>query len=136
MVLRKRTIMHYTSYMEECCTSLSRLRDVPSDELIAAFVQVQVRQRKISDAFCYHDMSTCDIRGERALQITVESFSREIDGLKKNIGPTIRNPLLVQHLHFLEVWNHEVALYNELWQSPFVPARSSQPETSHSNQLS
>jgi len=128
--------MHYTSYMEDCCTSLSRLRDVPSDQLIAPFVEIQVFQRKISDAFCYHDISTCDIRGERALQITVDSFSREIDGLKKGISSTNRNALLVQHLHFLEVWIHEVALYNELWQSPSVPSRLSQPETSHSIQLS
>lgn len=128
--------MHYTSDMEDCCTSLSRLRDVPSDQLIAPFVEIQVLQRKISDAFCYHDTSTCDIRGERALQITVDSFSREIDGLKKGLGSTNRNAILVQHLHFLEVWIHEVALYKELWQSPFVPARLTQPETSRSIQLS
>ncbi|KAK6368102.1 hypothetical protein LTS17_009842 [Exophiala oligosperma] len=136
MVMRKRTIMHYTSYMEDCYTSLSRLRDVPSDQLIAPFVETQVLQRKISDAFCYHDISTCDIRGERALQITVDSFAREIDGLKKGIGSTNRNAILVQHLHFLEVWIREVALYSELWQTPFVPTRLTQPETRHSIQLS
>jgi hypothetical protein len=136
MVLRKQTIMHYTSYMEDCCTSLSQRRNVPSDQLIAPFVEIQVLQRKISDAFCYHDTSTCDIRGERALQITIDSFSREIDGLKKGIGSTNRNTILVQHLHFLEVWIHEVALYNELWQSTFVPARLTQPETNHSIQFS
>jgi hypothetical protein len=96
----------------------------------------QVLQRKISDAFCYHDISDCDIRGNRAIQITVESFSREVDGLKKSIGSTNGNAILVQHLHFLEVWIHEVALYGELWQSPFVPGRLTQPETSHSMQLS
>ncbi|KAJ5825319.1 hypothetical protein N7474_002457 [Penicillium riverlandense] len=136
MVLRKRTIMHYTSYMEDCCTYLSQRRDVPSDQLIAPFVEIQVLQRKISEAFCHHDMSTCDIRGERALQITVDSFSREIDGLKKGIGSTNRNAILVQQLHFLEVWIREVALYNELWQSTFVPARLTQPETDHSIQFS
>jgi len=128
--------MHYTSYMEDCCTYLSQRRDVPSDQLIAPFVEIQVLQRKISDAFCHHDISTCDIRGERALQITVDSFSREIDGLKKGIGSTNRNAILVQQLHFLEVWVHEVALYNELWQSTFVPARLTQPETNHSIQFS
>jgi hypothetical protein len=92
-------------------------------------VEIQVLQRKIGDAFCYHDISTCDIRGERALQITVDSFSREVDGLKKRIGSTNRNAILVQHLHFLEVWIHEVALYNELWQSTFVPARLTQPDS-------
>ena len=136
MVLRKRTIMHYTSYMEDCCTSLSQRRDVPSDQLIAPFVEIQVLQRKISDAFCYHDISTCDIRGERALQITVDSFSRELDGLKKGIGSTNRNAILVQHLHFLKVWIHEVALYNELWQSTFVPARLTQQDTNHSIRFS
>ena len=39
--------------------------------------------------------------------------------------------MLVQHLHFLEVWIHEVALYNELWQSTFVPARLTQQDTNH-----
>jgi len=136
MALRKQTIMHYTSYMEDCCTSLSQMRNVPSDQLIAPFVEIQVLQRKISDAFCYHDISTCDIRGERALQFTVDSFSREIDGLKKGIGSTNRNAIMVQHLHFLEVWIHEVALYNELWQRTFVPARLTQPETNHSTQFS
>ena len=128
--------MHYTSYMEDCCTSLSQRRDVPSDQLIAPFVEIQVLQRKIGDAFCYHDISTCDIRGERTLQITADSFSRDIDELKKVIGSTNRNVILVQHLHFLEVWTHEVALYSELWQSTFVPARLTQPETNHSIQFS
>jgi hypothetical protein len=128
--------MHYTPYMEDCCTSLSQRRDVPSDQLIAPFVEIQVLQRKIGDAFCYHDISTCDIRGERALQITADSFSREIDELKKAIGPTNRNVILIQHLHFLEVWTHEVALYNELWQRTFVPARFTQPATNHSIQFS
>lgn len=136
MVLRKQTIMHYTSYIKDCCTSLSQRRDVPSDQLIAQFVEVQVLQRKISDAFCYHDISTCEIRGERALRITVDSFSREVDGLKKGIGPTNRNAILVQYLHFLEVWIHEVALHNELWQSTLVPVRLTQPETKHSAQVS
>jgi hypothetical protein len=128
--------MHYTSYMEDCCTSLSQRSDVPSDQLIAPFVEIQLLQRKISDAFCYHDISTCDIRGERALQITIDSFSRELDGLKKGIGPTNENAILVQHLYFLEVWIHEVAHYNELWQSTFRPARLTQPETNHSIQFS
>ncbi|KAH7370143.1 hypothetical protein BKA65DRAFT_522027 [Rhexocercosporidium sp. MPI-PUGE-AT-0058] len=119
MVLRKRTMMHYTSYMEACCTSLS-----------------QQRNRKISDAFCYHDISTCDIRGERALKITVDSFSRDFDGLKKGIGSTNRNAILVQHLNFLEVWIHEFALYSELWHSAFVPTRHTQPETNHSFRFS
>jgi hypothetical protein len=136
MVLRKRTIMHYTPYMEDCCTSLSQRRDVPSDQLIAPFVEIQVLQRKISDTFCYHDISTCDIRGDRALQITVRSFSRDLDVLKKTIGSTHKNPILVQHIHFLEVWIHEVALYNELWQNSFIPARLTQPETGHSTQFS
>ncbi|KAK6533657.1 hypothetical protein TWF694_002590 [Orbilia ellipsospora] len=136
MMLRKRTTMHYTSYMEDCCTSLSRLRDFPSDQLIAPFVEIQVLQRKISDAFCYHDIPTCEIRGQHAIQITVDSFFREIDGLKKDIGSTNRNAILVQHLHFLEVWVHEVALYNELWQSLSVSVRLTQPETSRSIQLS
>jgi len=122
--------------MEDCCTSLSQGRDIPSDQLIVPFVEIQVLQRKISDAFCYHDTSTCDIRGERALQITIESFSREFDGLKKRIGSTNRNTILVQHLHFLEVWIYEIALYNELWQSTFVPARLTQPETNISIQFS
>lgn len=130
MVLRKRTIMHYTSYMEDCCISLSQRMDVSSDELIAPFVEIQVLQRKISDAFSYHDVSTCDIRGERAIHITVDSFSRELDELKKSISSTAnKNAVLVHHLHFMEVWIHEVALYNELWQSTFVPARLTQPET-------
>jgi hypothetical protein len=129
-------MMHYTSYMEDCCTSLSQRSDVPSDQLIAPFVKIQVLQRKISDVFCYHDISTCDIRGERALKITVDSFSREVDGLKKGIGSTNRNAILVQHLNFLEVWIHEVALYSELWLSAFVPARLTQPKTNHSNQFS
>ncbi|EPS35096.1 hypothetical protein H072_11390 [Dactylellina haptotyla CBS 200.50] len=136
MVLRKRTIVHYTSYMKDCCTSLSQRRDVPSDQLIAPFVEIQVLQRKISDTFCYHDISTCDIRGENALQITVDSFSREIDGLKKGIGSTNGNDILFQHFHFLKVWIHEVALYNELWQNTFVPARLTQSETNHSIQFS
>ncbi|OBT91389.2 hypothetical protein VE01_10625 [Pseudogymnoascus verrucosus] len=136
MALRKRTLMHYTSYMENCCTYLSGLRDVPSDQLIMPFVEIQVLQRKISDAFCYYDISACAIRGERALQITVDSFSREIDGLKKSIGLTNRNVILVQNLRFLEVWNHEVALYNELWQSTFVSDRLAPLETNHSIQLS
>ncbi|KAL2065657.1 hypothetical protein VTL71DRAFT_3327 [Oculimacula yallundae] len=136
MVLRKPTIMHYTSYMEDCCTHLSQRSDVPSDQLISLFVEVQVLQRKISDAFCYHDISTCDIRGERTLRITVDSFSREIDRLKKSIDPTNRNTILIQHLHFLEVWIHEVALHNELWQSTFAPARLTQPETNHTIQIS
>jgi hypothetical protein len=136
MVLRKQTIMHYTSYMEDCCTSLSQMRNVPSDQLIAPFVEIQVLQRKISDAFCYHNISTCDIRGERALQITINSFSCEINGLKKRIGSSNRNAILVQHLHFLEVWILEVALYNELWQRTFVPARLTQPETNCSIQFS
>jgi hypothetical protein len=130
MVLRKRTLMHYTSYMEDCCRSLLQGSDVPSDQLIAPFVEIQVLQRKISDAFCYHDPSTCDIRGERALQITIDSFSREFDGLKKVIGSANSNTIPVQHLHFLEVWIYEIALYTELWQSTFVPARLTQPETS------
>ena len=138
MVLRKRTIMHYTSYMEDCCTSLSQRTDEPSDELIAPFVETQVLQRKISDAFSYHDVSSCEIRGERAIHITVDSFSRELDELKKSISSTAnRNAVIVQHLHFMEVWIHEVALYNELWQGTFVPARLTQPETkNHSVQLS
>ena len=136
MVLRKRTIIHYTSYMKDCCTSLSQQSDVASDQFIAPFVQIQVLQRKISDAFCYHDISTCDIRGERALRITVDSFSREIDELKKGIGSTNTNAILVLYLHFLEVWIHEVALYNELWQSTFVPARLAQSEPKHSFQFS
>ena len=128
--------MHHTSYIEDCCTSLSQRGEVRSDQLIAPFVEIQVLQRKISDAFCYHDISTCDIRGERALRITVDSFCREIDGIKKSIGSTNRNAILVQHLRFLEIWIHEVALYNELWQSTFVPARLTQPETNHSIQFS
>ncbi|KAK5065160.1 hypothetical protein LTR84_000996 [Exophiala bonariae] len=122
--------------MEDCCMSLARLRDVPSDQLIAPFVEIQILQRKISDAFCYHDISTCDIRGERALQITIDSFSRELDGLKKIVGSTDRNAILAQHLHFLEVWILEVALHNEVWQNSFVSARLSQPENSLSIQLS
>jgi hypothetical protein len=86
--------------MEDCCTSLSLGKDVPSDQLIMPFVEVQVLQRKISDIFCYHDVSTCDIRSERILQITVDSFSREVDGLKKGIGSINKNTILVQHLHF------------------------------------
>jgi len=136
MALRKPTIMHYTSCMEDCCTSLSQTRDAPSDQFIAPFVEIQVLQRKIDDAFCYHDISTCDIRGERALQITLDSFSREIDGLKKGIGSTNRNVILIHQLHFLEVWILEVALYNELWQSTFVPARLTQQESNHSTQFS
>jgi hypothetical protein len=122
--------------MKDCCTSLSQQRDVPSDQLIAPFVEIQVLQRKISDAFSYHYISTCDIRGERALQIAVDSLSRDIDGLKKSIGSTERNAFLVHQLHFLEVWIREVALYNELWQSTFVPARLTQPETNRSIQIS
>jgi hypothetical protein len=122
--------------MDDCCTSLTQGRDVPSDQLIVPFVEVQVLQRKISDAFCYHDTSTCDIRGDRALQITVDCFSRELDGLKKRIGSTNRNAILVQHLLFLEVWIYEFALYNELWQSNFVPARLTGPETNLSIQSS
>ncbi|KIM93442.1 hypothetical protein OIDMADRAFT_106914 [Oidiodendron maius Zn] len=136
MVLRKRTIMHYTSYMEDCCASLSLGKDVPSDQLIMPYVEIQVLQRKISDAFCYHDISTCDIRGGRALQIVVDSFSREVDRLKKGIGATNKNTILVQHLHFLQVWIYEVALYNKLWQSTFVPARLTQPENNISIQFS
>ena len=128
--------MHYTSYMEDCCTFLSQRRDVPSDQLIAPFVEIQVLQRKISDTFCHHGISTCDIRGERVLQITADSFSREIDEFKKAIGSTNMNVILVQHLHFPEVWTHEFALYNELWQSTFVPARLIQPETNYSIQFS
>lgn len=128
--------MHYTSYMEDCCTSLLLGKDVPSDQLIMPFVEIQVLQRKISDTFCYHDVSTCDIRGERILQITVDSFSREVDGLKKGIGSTNKNTILVQHLHFLEVWIYEVALYKELWQSTFVPVQVTQPENNLSTQFS
>jgi hypothetical protein len=128
--------MHYTSYMEDCCTSLSLGKDVPSDQLITLYVEIQVLQRKISDAFCYHDISTCGIRGGRALQLTVDSFACEVDGLKKGIGSTNRNIILVQHLHFLEVWIYEVALYNELWQSTFVPAQLTQPENNISTQFS
>ena len=136
MVLRKRTFMHYTSYMDGCCTSLTQGNDVPSDQLIVPFVEIQVLQRKIGDAFCYHDTSTCDIRGERAIQITVDSFSHELDRLKKGIGSTNRNAILVQQLHFLEVWLYEFALYNELWQNNFVSARLTRPETNRSIQSS
>lgn len=136
MTLRKRTIIHYTSYMEDCCTYLSQWGDVPSDQLIAPFVAVQVLQRKIGDAFCYHDISTCDIRGGSAIQFAVDAFAHEIDGLKKSIGLTNRNAILVQHLHFLEAWMCEIALYAELWQSSFPSSRPNQPETSHSVQLS
>lgn len=128
--------MHYTSYMDGCCTSLTQGNDVPSDQLIVPFVEIQVLQRKIGDAFCYHDTSTCDIRGERAIQITVDSFSHELDRLKKGIGSTNRNAILVQQLHFLEVWLYEFALYNELWQNNFVSARLTRPETNRSIQSS
>ncbi|RAO73850.1 uncharacterized protein BHQ10_009862 [Talaromyces amestolkiae] len=100
------------------------------------FVEIHVLQRKIGDAFCYHDTSTCDIRGERALQITVDSFSHELNRLKKAIGSTNRNAILVQQLHSLEVWIYEFALYNEFWQSNFVPARLTRPETNRSIQSS
>lgn len=135
MVLRKRTIMHYTPYMQACCTYLLQQRDAPSDQMIAWFVEIEVLQRKISNAFCHHDISTCDIRGERALQITVDSYSQEIDRLKKATGSS-KNAMLGQQLHFLEVWTREVALYDELWQSNFTPARLTQQDTDHSNQFS
>lgn len=128
--------MHYTSYMEDCCTSLTERRDSPSDHLIISFVGIQVLQRKISDTFCYHDISECGIRGERTLQTTIDSFSRDIDELKKTFGSRNRNAILVQQLHFLEVWTYEVSLYNELWQSTFVTARPNQFENCQSKQFS
>lgn len=127
--------MHYTSYMKDCCTSLSLGREIPSDQLIMPYVEIQVLQRKISDTFCYHDISTCDIRGGHAIQVTVDSFSREVDRLKKSLGSTNRNTILVQHVHFLEVWIHEIALYNKLWQSTLVPTRFTQQENNLSCQF-
>lgn len=126
--------MHFTSYMKDCCTFLSQHSDVPSDQLIAPFIEIQVLQRKISEAFCLHDISTCNIRGERGLQITVDSFSRDIDGLKKSIASASTNLVLVQQLRFLEVWIREIGLSNEVWQSTVMHA--GQPEIDTSIQFS
>ena len=137
MVLRKRTVIHYTNYIEECCTSLTEVQEIPTDQLILPFVRVQALSRKISDTFCYHDMSPSGIRGHQALQITIDSFHRDLDELKNGIAPGLQdNQSLLLDLNFLEVWIHEVALYNDLWQNSFIPPGGFQPSNSFSSHSS
>jgi len=108
--------------MRECCASLTQRKECESDKWIWYFVKVHVLSRRVSDTFCYPNVSTCTILGEQAIRIALDSYESEFEELKSicMTGLMGRNISLLLDLDFLEVWTHEIALYNDVWKNPYL----------------
>ena|ERR1700753_574285 len=84
-VMRKRTALSHTKYIDYCSRFLAEIREYETDELIPFFVRSQDLSRRIFDTFSYDDLYNGEIRGEFLVVLTSEAFIRELDHLKLEI---------------------------------------------------
>jgi hypothetical protein len=88
-VLRRRTALSYTKYMDYCCQSLAELREYQTDQLIPYIVRSQQISRRIVDTFSYDDLNFGEIRGEFLVTFTSDAFMRDLDCLRKDVPPNL-----------------------------------------------
>ncbi|KAH8893588.1 hypothetical protein GQ53DRAFT_626427, partial [Thozetella sp. PMI_491] len=115
-VLRKRTAISYTKYMDYCCRSLAQLREYETDALIPYFVRSVEISRRVFDTFSYDDPQNSEVRGEFLVRLSSDTFLRELDGLKQEVSSNLKmNTFLELELHIIRVIIDEAALHTELW---------------------
>jgi hypothetical protein len=159
-MLRKRTALPYTKYMDHCCQSLAEFKEYKTDELIPCFVRSQEVSRRIVDTFSYDDLNSGEIRGEFLVILTSDAFIRDLNRLRrevpldfqkdsKNTFPSIKLSLLLQLLtqnvalldlefHIIHILINEAALYAGLWTSANDPHQApdlSSPSSARSKML-
>ena len=82
--------MPHTRYIEQARQFLATSLEYPTDHLISYFVQTNELSRRICDIFAYDDLDHTEIRDEFVSTVTVQAFSRELNGLKRSLLPELQ----------------------------------------------
>ncbi|KAH7255054.1 hypothetical protein NW759_012651 [Fusarium solani] len=115
---RTRCAMPHTRYIERARQILATNPEYPTDHLISSFVQTNELSRRICDTFAYDDLDHTEIRDEFVSTVTVQAFSRELNGLKRSLLPELQQNLALQlEFHLLETLISETSLHHDFWDS-------------------
>jgi hypothetical protein len=83
-MLRKRSLIPWTKYLEQCRATLGQEMNAPSDRWIEISSQIQILARKVSDAFSYEDIINSDIKGESAILLATSAFLNELQSIRSS----------------------------------------------------
>lgn len=83
--------MPYTKYLTHASKLLADIKEVPTDAIIPYLVQSTELSQRVHDTFNYDDLENADIRGEAITNITVQSFTHELEILKASVPKTMQN---------------------------------------------
>ncbi|RSL42404.1 hypothetical protein CEP54_015495 [Fusarium duplospermum] len=122
---RTRCAMPHTRYIEQARRILATNPEYPTDHLISFFVQTNELSRRICNTFAYDDLDHTEIRDEFVSTVTVQAFSRELNGLKRSLLPELQQNLALElEFHLIETLISEIALHHDFWErSPTVLAQ-------------
>jgi hypothetical protein len=123
--------------MDYCCRLLGELKEYQTDKLIPHLVRNQELSCRIADTFSYDDLNNSELRGEFLVNLTSETFIRELDRLQLEVPldlqknskiafPFIELPpvhklltqkvaLLDLEFHVIRIMINEAALHPEFW---------------------
>ncbi|ORY11723.1 hypothetical protein BCR34DRAFT_316920 [Clohesyomyces aquaticus] len=125
---RKPSTMAYTKFMGLCCQSLTEHCEAPTDTLIPPLVQGSDLMYRVSEYYSYDDIDSADVRGEMFLEMSTQSFRRELEVIREAVPSSAKENILLRlQFHLLDLWIHECAIHSSLW---------GPPDPTHTSQLS
>ncbi|RFU35506.1 hypothetical protein B7463_g797, partial [Scytalidium lignicola] len=117
---RKQNMVCDQEFVLQCCQQLVKMNERPTDRWIQRYVQLNMLSQKISDTFSYYNPKNSKIIGEASICTMVDTFKRDLEYLKQGIRADAleQEASLLREVQFLDIWIHEVAFHDILWESP------------------
>ncbi|KAF2175720.1 hypothetical protein K469DRAFT_701519 [Zopfia rhizophila CBS 207.26] len=120
---RKRTMMNYTKYMEQCCRSFADEPVVPTDMLVWPFIHLSELMCRVNNFFSYDDIENAEARGEIELDMSMNNFRSELERIRDAVPTTVKqNTTLTLQIYLLQMWIHESSLHCSLWSHHPLPS--------------
>ncbi|KAM3424887.1 hypothetical protein BST61_g6863 [Cercospora zeina] len=113
MVLRRPTLVHWTSYMEECVETLETSPDaLPSDRLFCEHIKIQHICENVSVQFSMDDNGASVSITDPKVSYALNVMEHEIKDWSSKIPPQLKShPSLKLFEHVASLYLHEIALH-------------------------
>ncbi|RFU27367.1 hypothetical protein B7463_g8968, partial [Scytalidium lignicola] len=119
-MFRRQHLLCDPEFAAQCAQELVDANERKSDKWIQHYVRVTIFLRQVNDTFSYHNPKYSKIMGEGSVCAAVDSFKRELEHLKRAAQEDLADQeiSLFLELQLLDIWIHEVAFHDVLWENP------------------
>ncbi|KAH8806171.1 hypothetical protein F5884DRAFT_470427 [Xylogone sp. PMI_703] len=117
-MFRKQHLLCDPEFAVQCTQELVEANERSSDKWIQHYVQITILSRQVNDTFSYHNPKYSKIMGEASICAVVDSFKRELEHVRRAAKEDNQEASLFREFQLLDLWIHEVAFHDVLWENP------------------